>query len=760
MVKYKWSLFIGALLFISCSDDEERPVSREWPVRFSSGISDRVESRAANDSWDAGDRVGVYMVPHVADASAAADFSVYTDAVNVPYVTSGSGTSVSLSAVNERDEIVFPAGGSRVNFVAYYPYRSDTHTVNANVYKVNVSDQSLSKTIDLLYHKGSGTPYDSNNKTVSLEFTHQLSKMKISIVPASDDVKVDLSATSLTLSGFPITADFDLSTGVLSNLDGVTASLTPVRDGSVSSAGRAVFEAIVIPHSGTSHTRIATFTINGQAYPYTLTVSGGFKQGIAYNYVFKFTGRDVVLVENTIVNWGGEPTDLLTASQTIFDLPYGPTLGYVTIMATTTVRPTLTLSDDADSDTGTPGWIIGASLSDGIPFNSSRKDYTSYTLTFETTYNDGAFSRTGYIRLSVEGMTLVIEVTQGLLTYTSDGLANCYMVVPGSRVDIPITRAITVGGLPASAAATVETLWDDNHVISGNPSLLGFGASRILTVNTSSMHGNAVVALKDAAGTICWSWHIWVTDYTGVETGSNATFVLMDRNLGATEAELSLAGRGLFYQWGRKDPFPGGEPGTAGYAELSKFRGINQTGAGSTAVETVTNIAKDATGIADGIKESIRKPTTYLTSVDGNDWLPARNVRLWNTDEDRKTIYDPCPVGWRVPFIYGLRMISPWSSLPKQKYTEGPTGGIDWDTAGKHPAAGRRSNGGGTFFGGGATGYYMSALASTFNNIYNLYFDPGTVSVPNYYDGCAMGQSVRCVREINRFPYERFPIVK
>jgi hypothetical protein len=314
----KWRLNLtfltGALLFVSCSggDEEnpnnggktgggETPTLQDVSIRFSPGLSGWV-SRAANGSWDADDRVGIYMVPHVASASAVNLSSAYTGAANVPYVTSGSGTSVSLAVASGNNAIVYPADGSKVNFMAYYPYKAETNTTNGNLYKVDVSNQSPSKAIDLLYHKGAGTAYDYNNRDVALAFTHQLSKIKISLVRASG-VTIDLTGATVTLSGFPSTAGFNLSTGGLSNLGGATQSLTPVRDGSASSGNRAVFEAIVVPH-GNMDSREVAFTVGDKKYPYTLSASDVFEAGTARDCGFELTGDEVALTQNTIVDWG------------------------------------------------------------------------------------------------------------------------------------------------------------------------------------------------------------------------------------------------------------------------------------------------------------------------------------------------------------------------------------------------------------------------------------------------------------------------
>ena len=78
--------------------------------------------------------------------------------------------------------------------------------------------------------------------------------------------------------------------------------------------------------------------------------------------------------------------------------------------------------------------------------------------------------------------------------------------------------------------------------------------------------GNAVIGYLDpATGLVKWSWHIWVTDREVTLTAANG-YEWMDRNLGAlNNTPGAVANRGLFYQWGRKDPFlPSSAPYTTG----------------------------------------------------------------------------------------------------------------------------------------------------------------------------------------------------
>lgn len=146
--------------------------------------------------------------------------------------------------------------------------------------------------------------------------------------------------------------------------------------------------------------------------------------------------------------------------------------------------------------------------------------------------------------------------------------------------------------------------------------------------------GNAVIAAKNAGGVILWSWHIWVpSSAVGVVDASNICgATLMDRNLGALEVVSTSTGTsvyslGFFYQWGRKDPFPGPkrvEDG-AGYALVS---GV------------APSVLKGSTMT---INETVKNPTQYASSG-----ISDMNLTKWAKD---KTAYDPCPPGYKLPYV-------------------------------------------------------------------------------------------------------------
>lgn len=148
--------------------------------------------------------------------------------------------------------------------------------------------------------------------------------------------------------------------------------------------------------------------------------------------------------------------------------------------------------------------------------------------------------------------------------------------------------------------------------------------------------GNALVAIKDGSGNILWSWHLWVHNYNGSYlTGANSV-QMMNRNLGALSTSVgSPLSYGMFYQWGRKDPFVGPGSGTT----LAAVQGTEK----SVQVGKV-NVAT-----------SIQRPVSYYVEVNGSSrWT---NGDHWCSDDSKmtfwsssgKTIFDPCPPGWRMP---------------------------------------------------------------------------------------------------------------
>lgn len=157
----------------------------------------------------------------------------------------------------------------------------------------------------------------------------------------------------------------------------------------------------------------------------------------------------------------------------------------------------------------------------------------------------------------------------------------------------------------------------------------------ITRVVTIPQEGNATIALLDANHRILWSWHIWVTDYdpeTSNETYANGTgAVMMTRNLGALSSHGGNEAFGLYYQWGRKDPFTNDNYSRTDYK--TNPEGIFDSGFLETTVPA-----------EDVLEYAVQHPTTKVDRQ--YQWWIQPTDSPWGRD---KTVHDPCPPGWRVP---------------------------------------------------------------------------------------------------------------
>ena len=340
--------------------------------------------------------------------------------------------------------------------------------------------------------------------------------------------------------------------------------------------------------------------------------------------------------------------------------------------------------------------------------------------------------------------------------------ANCYIVSQSGNYSFPTVKGNSLESV--GLVSTAEVLWESfgtstppskGDIIQSVSYKAGSGSS-VGTISFSTpstlRNGNAVIAAKDASGNILWSWHIWVCkDYDPAVTGQayyNNAGVMMDRNLGATSATPGDVGAlGLLYQWGRKDPFLGSREIWYG------------SGSGLTARCTVNWPSPVSSNSSTGtIAYAVKNPTTFIEENFKNyDWYYTGNSSTDNTRwQSTKTIYDPCPPGWKVPpggssgiWSKAVGSSSSFSGYPYDSTNEGMNFSGKFGSAGTiwYPAAGSLGRGGGSLIDVGRGGGWWSCTPCDYY-AYRLGLGSGgyvNPSVCNYYR--ANGQSVRCLQE-------------
>ena len=275
---------------------------------------------------------------------------------------------------------------------------------------------------------------------------------------------------------------------------------------------------------------------------------------------------------------------------------------------------------------------------------------TGSEITFSILFNANSETRRASILLEYEdAQSVTVRVEQsGVAPIRLGGreAANCYIVPEPGVYFIPAVKGNTSESVGTIASA--EVLWESfgSDVAPKAGDLIENAAYYLPSISTigriyfrvsTPKRGNAVIAAKDASGKILWSWHIWMTDQPEDQVYNNGAGTMMDRNLGATSATPGSVGAlGLLYQWGRKDPF-------LGSSSISSNTRAKSTLSWPSPVKSTAS-----TGTID---YAVSNPVTFITSNGSNtDWYYTGNS---STDSTRwrssKTIYDPCPAGYRVP---------------------------------------------------------------------------------------------------------------
>ena len=364
---------------------------------------------------------------------------------------------------------------------------------------------------------------------------------------------------------------------------------------------------------------------------------------------------------------------------------------------------------------------------------------------------DAGKSRAGSVRCVVADETPILppdepdEPTDATTDLSKDGTANSYLV---SKAGDYKFKAVKGNGTEAVAAVKAEILWETYNTadaVEANSVIAAVGVEDgYITFSTPETlkPGNALIAAKDADDVILWSWHIWIpaaevtaADYTDFIGG-----VMMNMNLGAIEpvpatGPAPIESFGLLYQWGRKDPF-------VGAAQYEKYP-AKAAVSGAVWTKSEGKVSMD---------EAVKNPTVLYIDAEHNDdhdWNSSSEATLWD-NEGKKTIYDPCPVGYKVPVKAGsiwTKTDEGWNFDTENHVCEHLASGV------RIPLAGYVECYGGSLYGAGGGADHTYLWSATHHDTERgecMYIrtskDPGS-KYYKAYRGKGNAASVRCIAE-------------
>lgn len=486
-------------------------------------------------------------------------------------------------------------------------------------------------------------------------------------------------------------------------------------------------ELMVIPQTvpdGATVT-VTTELTNGQERKLTASLAGTkLERGVVY----------WLILSTHAINW----RYTLNVSQSSFDTPYNGGTAALTVNSWRTTAN----SDGSTTTQEAVPFKVEYSVDNGTTWTDKKPDW----LTNAPAYVDGAMSSETNITTSgqtavthshaanLRDRTAVTDYDLSLYNVNGEKIiggastANCYVIHGPGTYRIPCVygntlKSGTYNGYAVDAdnesgqgkafvdysgtrisdsnykftPSSAAVLWQSTRdvITNANVTTGSDGMSYItFTVDkTNLQQGNAVIAARDASGTVMWSWHLWITDAT--LTAPNNDF--LTQNLGwvsssdsynhyparsvllritqtnplsdaapvvltvnQIEADVDSdpsAGSGLYYQWGRKDPF-------------------------RASVITKDNCELISTSQRAKLYHAIQNPSTpilyYVSNYYGDDtydWTSDHYNVLWNSRYStqqtntpvEKSVYDPCPYGFRVP--RGKKTYEDmYSSLPNMGY--------------------------------------------------------------------------------------------
>lgn len=288
-------LYMGALstlTLMSCTNNDD---NSEWYGSEGIVFTTAIQSRVSGNTWNANDEVGIYMMNAGSGIEAAT-------AQNKKYIAQTNGTLTAAPG----NGIYLPESGN-VDFIAYYPY---TTSVSGNKLAVNVSDQSNPAAIDLIYSNGTKGVAATTATTISLGFTHQLTKVTLNVT--KDETIETLNGLGVNIKGISTEGEFNLADGTLTATAGTNNKDVAMYIDAQGTTATAT--AIILPTAAsTDQTSLnLTFNLNGQSFTHTISDASIFEKGTNVSFNAKLSinnGKPVVTVGNaTINNWTGKPS--------------------------------------------------------------------------------------------------------------------------------------------------------------------------------------------------------------------------------------------------------------------------------------------------------------------------------------------------------------------------------------------------------------------------------------------------------------------
>lgn len=626
------------------------------------------------------------------------------DGVNVS-LTSGSGTD---DAKGTPATSYIWDDGTTMSFVGYYPKTATIFSAATASSAWNFSysvptDADDQQDLMLSYYSGAGV-----NGAAELNFTHPLTSVKFKIGSVESALGEISSITIKNVYAQGVctaTPNTSEHTFTYSWTASGNTNVTGTGEGSITGGATLgnEFTFILIPQNFSTQPAVVEMVFSNGTECSTSLSSGEWKAGKTNLYTISTDGGFVYYLEQaddvTTEYEGGTDAVSITSYKTDDG-------GKTKIPVSWAVR----YSEDGGSSwsDSAPSWLTHT-----IPSSSGISTVTTLESTLMPRILDSrAQAKQDAINAKKTDGNWQSSATDRLDLSRGGETANCYVVNATGYFKIPLiygNARNSSGGQNNNAfdpqgqfrdhllnyrGHNITNMWirDDDGGIQPRDAVLVWEDQKGLISNVhlndnylefdvlddNAIQGNAVVAVRDDNGEIIWSWHIWVTDYepgtdNSIYSRGEYTYTYLGREIGWCDpmtVSFGTAPRSCLiqvyqdcdsgtlmqftytqnnkvfenshycsmYEHGRKDPEYGVfEDGNGQLVAKPEFVDFPEY-----AYRVVISKAS--------LAESIKNPNAhYCLSNEGfGYWTKDYDYQnLW--DPNLKTVYDPSPVGYRVP---------------------------------------------------------------------------------------------------------------
>ena len=312
-------------------------------------------------------------------------------------------------------------------------------------------------------------------------------------------------------------------------------------------------------------------------------------------------------------------------------------------------------------------------------------------LVYGNAITDGKDNQHSYISQAPTGTPRESNILRNFKDHNNADIHSPYINV--QNASDPATQA----GIVWSDQPGIVDLTSFQVTGSGDQSFVSF-----YVPPTKIKNGNAVIAVKNAAGTVMWSWHLWFaqdnvletvacTNYTGkVSKFSKQTLGFVYHSWEGTSYDQSRIVRVKVEQ-----AVANGENKEFSYFDITQKSGSVKDfhctlyqGGRKDAIPSIKDVSDGSINLYTrkdiSIPNSIQHPETvydegspFYQYCKDNFW--SMDFILYNTSPDIivKTIYDPCPAGFRMPGYDSFTGFSRSGALTN--YTSQFNVSGDWD---------------------------------------------------------------------------------